>query len=214
MQPITMHRFACWLAHFFVYMCWTYISLLGQVKPAYCQSASLSSPQSLAAESLPRSLQADTLQTDNAQAKGKDGKEPQAEIESESKKFRTVSLRGKVVWLNETLKEKFGMSTVPEAKEQTLALLTGDGQLLPILEDQRGRSFRTDQRLRQMDIELYVRQYAQQPMLQIIRVYELNAGQRFEVDYWCDVCAIIMFESGPCACCQDDNRLRKRLVEK
>ena len=128
--------------------------------------------------------------------------------------FRTASFRGKVVWLNEVLKERFGISTVPEAAQRSLAILTDDGSLLPILDDPRGRSFRTDPRLREMRVELFVRQYSAQPMLQIIRVYELLDGQKYEVDYWCDVCAIIMFETGPCACCQDDNRLRKRIVEK
>ena len=36
---------------------------------------------------------------------------------------------------------------------------------------------------------------------------------KFELDYWCDICAIGMYESGPCDCCQEPNRLRERRVE-
>ena len=63
-------------------------------------------------------------------------------------------------------------------------------------------------------MELSVRRYKQHPMLQVIRVYELDQDEKFEVDYWCDVCAIVMFEKGFCACCQDDNRLRRRIVKR
>jgi len=174
----------------------------------FCQSLTTPSPAAEQSDALPQNSESRKL---NPAVKS--GASTSARDASPSG-YRTTSFRGKVVWLNEILKEKFGISTVPEAAQQTLALLTDDGELLPILADQRGRAFRTDPRLRQMNVELFVRQYALQPMLQIIRVYELKDGERFEVDYWCDVCAIIMFETGPCACCQDDNRLRKRLIER
>ncbi|MEO2016888.1 MAG: hypothetical protein ABGZ53_21230 [Fuerstiella sp.] len=127
--------------------------------------------------------------------------------------FRKELVRGQVVWLADGLKSKFGISTVPEVAENSLALLTKDGQLLPIVENLRGRAFRKDERLRDRDMEILARRYDNQPLLQILRVYEIEDGKRFEVDYWCDICAIVMFETGPCACCQDDNRLRRRLVE-
>ena len=127
--------------------------------------------------------------------------------------FRTELIRGQVVWLAAALKNKFGISTVPEAAEHSLAVLTKDGQLLPIVENLRGRAFRKDERLRDRDMEILARRYNNQPLIQILRVYQVEDGNRFEVDYWCDVCAIVMFETGPCACCQDHNRLRKRLAE-
>lgn len=129
------------------------------------------------------------------------------------KEFQTVVVRGQVVWLHEALKKRFGMAAVEGAEQQLLALETETGSILPIFEDLRGRSFRKDPRLRDTPIELLVRRYAEHPMLQVIRVYALEKGQKFEVDYWCDVCAIVMFEKDFCACCQDQNRLRKRLVE-
>jgi len=146
--------------------------------------------------------------------------EPQAAETSESTavpgsqpKFRTELIRGQIIWLAEALKSQFGISTVPEAAENSLAILTGDGQLLPIVENLRGRAFRKDERLRGKDMEILTRRYDQQPLIQVLRVYQLDQGKRYEVDYWCDVCAIVMYETGPCACCQDDNRLRQRLVE-
>jgi hypothetical protein len=135
----------------------------------------------------------------------------QAEPEHKSE-FRTELIRGKVVWLAEVLKSEFGISTVPEVAESSLAIFTDDRQLLPIVEDLRGRAFRNDERLRGKQMELLARRYKQQPLIQILRVYQIDSGKKYEVDYWCDVCAIVMYETGPCACCQDHNRLRKRLV--
>ena len=126
--------------------------------------------------------------------------------------FHTELIRGQVVWLAEALKNKFGISTVPEVKEHALAILSSDGQLFPIVENLRGRAFRKDERLRKKQIEILARRYRHQPLIQVLRVYEIDNGKRYELDYWCDVCAIVMFETGPCACCQDDNRLRKRLA--
>ena len=130
------------------------------------------------------------------------------------RRFRVDSLRGQVVWYEEALQERLGIQTVPEAKQRVLALATKDGQLIPIIEDLRGRSFRTDPRLREMEVELMVRRYEATPSVQILRVYQWKDDQKFQVDYWCDVCAIVMFEDGPCSCCQDHNRLRTRLVER
>ena len=127
--------------------------------------------------------------------------------------FCTELVKGKVVWQADALKSKFGISTVSEAEKSALAILTPDGELLPIVENERGRAFRKDKRLRDTDMEILVRRYEKQPLVQIIRVYQIEDGQRFEVDYWCDVCAIVMFETGACSCCQDHNRLRKRPVD-
>lgn len=119
-------------------------------------------------------------------------------------------LRGRVVWLHEALKRRYGISTVPEAGKRILALETPQGQLFPIVEDIRGRAFRKDSRLRQLDTELLVRQHKGSPMVQIIRVYAYQKGQRQEVDYWCEICAIAMYELKPCDCCQGQIELRQR----
>ena len=137
----------------------------------------------------------------------------QADADGE-KSFEPELLRGKVVWLATALKSEFGISTVPEVAENSLAILTKQGQLVPIVENLRGRAFRTDERLREMELEIMARRHQRQPFIQVLRLYQVKGDQRYEIDYWCDVCAIVMYETGPCACCQDDNRLRKRLVEQ
>lgn len=125
-------------------------------------------------------------------------------------KYRTRLIRGRVVWLNEALKRRYGIGTVPEAAERVLALETADGQLLPIVEDIRGRAFRKDPRLRKMDVELLIRQHTGSPLLQIIRVYAHEKGKKVQVDYWCEICAIAMYELKACDCCQGPIDLRRR----
>ena len=133
--------------------------------------------------------------------------------ETQPPPFHTESVRGKVVWLGAGLKDLFQITTVPESQQSTLAIQTEQGHLLPLAEDLRGRSFRTDERLRGKQMELFVRRYGKHPFLQVLRIYELQDEKKYQVDYWCDVCAIVMFEKGPCACCQDDNRLRLQIVD-
>ena len=127
-------------------------------------------------------------------------------------KYQTKSVRGRVVWLNEALKRRYGIGTVPEAAQRVLALETAQGQLLPIVEDIRGRAFRKDPRLRKMPVELLVRQHTGSPLLQIIRVYAHEKGKKVEVDYWCEICAIAMYELKACDCCQGPIDLRRRPV--
>ena len=122
-----------------------------------------------------------------------------------------VYLRGRVVFLSAALKQKYGIKQVPESKERVLALQTADGMLLPLVEDLRGRSFRRDKRLREMEVVLMVRRYEGLPMLQVIRVYRIQQERTFEVDYWCEICAIAMYELKACDCCQGEIELRQRL---
>lgn len=128
----------------------------------------------------------------------------------ENPSFQMATLRGRVVFLADALKERFGVETVSEARQHTLAIATVDGQLIPIVEDVRGRAFRRDERLRKMDLELLVRRYVGSPAVQVIGMYELRDDGKYEVDYWCDICAISMLELKPCDCCQGPIELRKR----
>ena len=123
------------------------------------------------------------------------------------------TLRGRVVWAAAVL-EKRGARSVPEAEQHTLALETTDGELIPILEDVRGRGFRTDERLREMDLELLVRKLPKSPFVQILGVYQWDGKRKLEIDYWCQVCAIAMVELKPCDCCQGETELRKRRVSE
>jgi PAS domain-containing protein len=129
-------------------------------------------------------------------------------------KFQTKTLRGRVVFMAEALQRRFGIKSVDEAQQRLLALEATDGELYPIVADVRGRSFRRDKRLRDIDVELLVRRYEGSPMIQVIRVYELAKDGKYELDYWCEICAIAMFELKACDCCQGPIELRRRLVTK
>ena len=131
-----------------------------------------------------------------------------------SSKYITETLRGKVVWLSEALSRKHGVRLDADAAETVVALETADGELIPLMKEDRGRGFWKDARLRGVDLELVVRRYKGVPVVQVIRVYRLKEGKKYEVDYWCDVCAIQMFELKQCECCQGPTRLRERLVEE
>lgn len=134
-------------------------------------------------------------------------------VSAEEPAFDTFSIRGRIVWLNDALRQRFAIVVAPEAQQQALALETRDGQLYIIAEDVRGHALRLDERLRNVpDCELLVRQYRGSPVVQIIRMFEISQGKKFELDYYCDVCAITMFELKACDCCQGPIRLRRRLV--
>ena len=115
--------------------------------------------------------------------------------------FKLETIRGRVVYLAEEIEKRTGVPSVAEAKDRILALQTANGELTPLLEDVRARAFRRDERLRNMEIELPVRRYLGSPVLQIIRAFEITKEGKFEIDYWCKICAIAMFEQKDCECC-------------
>lgn len=133
---------------------------------------------------------------------------PTAERPSEA--FQTVTLRGRIVWLGEALERLYSVQHDDQDAKTAIAFETDDGRLVPIVKDARGRGFWLDERLHAPQLELFVRQYPSQPWVQVIRVYTVHDGEKFELDYWCDICAIPMFELKPCECCQGETRLRER----
>ncbi len=129
-------------------------------------------------------------------------------------KYISQSVRGKVVWLSEALARKYGVRLDADAAESLVALETAGGELLPIMKEARGRGFWKDERLRGVDLELMIRRYQGVPLVQVLRVFRLKDGKKLELDYWCEVCAIQMFELKQCECCQGPTVLRERPVEK
>lgn len=130
-----------------------------------------------------------------------------------SRKYVTETVSGRVVFAAEALARRFGVQSVPEARTRTLVLETKDGRLIPLVEDKRGRSFRLDKRLRGIDVELLVRRHEGSPLVQVIQVFEVRKDAKYAIDYWCEICAIAMFELKPCDCCQGDIELRARRVK-
>jgi hypothetical protein len=127
---------------------------------------------------------------------------------------KTFSIRGSVAWFSEALERKHGVKQVPEAAERVLALEATSGELHPLIEDTRGRGFRADPRLRGVNVELLVRQHPGIPFVQVLRVFELRADGKYELDYWCDICSIVMYELKECECCQGMIELRKTKAEE
>lgn len=117
-------------------------------------------------------------------------------------------LRGRVVLVVDALRAR-EIKTYPEELKGQVVLETKEGDLLPILPDWRGRAFYQDERLRNRPVELIGYRRAGVPFLQVLTVFTFSEdGARQYTDYWCDICAIPMYEIKPCDCCQQEIRLR------
>lgn len=136
---------------------------------------------------------------------GRDAAEPNA---IESKAAVKSLLRGRVVFVVDALRAR-EIKTYPEELKGQVVLETKEGDLLPILPDWRGRAFYQDERLRNRPVELIGYRRAGVPFLQVLTVFAFSEdGTRQYTDYWCDICAIPMYEIKPCDCCQQEIRLR------
>jgi len=117
-------------------------------------------------------------------------------------------MRGRVVFVVDALRAR-EIKTYPEELKGQVALETKEGDLLPILPDWRGRAFYQDERLRNRAVELIGYRRDGVPFLQVLTVFTFSEdGTRQYTDYWCDICAIPMYEIKPCDCCQQEIRLR------
>lgn len=135
---------------------------------------------------------------------------PGAEPAPPSPTYETRTVRGRVVWLGEALQRKFGIAVDADAARSTVAVETSDGSLVPLVKDFRGRGFHLDPKLRELDWELLMRAYPGAPAVQVVRTYVWRDGRKYEFDYWCDICAIPMYELKDCECCQGPIRFRFR----
>jgi len=153
----------------------------------------------------PAADDAAAAQDDNERADNKQS-DNQADAEAEPEAPRRL-YRGKVVLAQEALKNR-GIKVAEEMKEQAV-LETPDGDLIPIAADWRGRAFFQDKRLRNRRVDLVGYQRPGIPWLQVLIIYVINEqGEREVMDYWCDICAIPMYEIKDCECCQGPIRLR------
>ena len=85
---------------------------------------------------------------------------------------------------------------------------------MPLVKDFHSRGFWRDPRLRADEVEFVVRRYEQSPAVQLVRWFAIRKGRKYELDYWCDICAIPMYELKTCDCCQGEIRLRERLSKQ
>jgi len=197
---------------------WAALTAVAFVALACCgRTSTANEPES------PRGTRTNSLDAADAQAPDRqsteqddDGdKEPDdGDKDPDRPAYETLRLRGQVVYAAEALERLFGIESVPEAEERHLVLETPSGDLHPLVEDIRGRSFRKDERLRERPLTLLVRRYKGSPFIQVIQIFADKEAGLYELDYWCEICSIAMFELKPCDCCQGPVELRERLVEK
>jgi hypothetical protein len=143
---------------------------------------------------------------ESAERKGAESGPPQNEV------VKSI-VSGKVVPLGEALKQR-GIKSYDEETKGQVVLVTRSGELMPIVPDWRGRAFYQDERLRNRPVDLLVNRRAGVPWIQVLSIYTFDEkGVRNITDYWCDVCAIPMYEIKDCECCQGPTRLRFRPQE-
>jgi hypothetical protein len=162
-----------------------------------------------------KKLTAEALSNQSASPKSSPEKqtpdsEKSATVKSSKKPTPPKKLfKGQVVFVRTALKKR-GIQVAPEMKEQAV-LETADGELIPIAADWRGRAFYQDKRLRDRKVELVGYRQKGIPYLQVLGIYMIDkSGKREEMDYWCDICSIPMYEIKDCECCQGEIRLRFR----
>ncbi|MBI3862543.1 MAG: hypothetical protein HY290_11685 [Planctomycetia bacterium] len=120
---------------------------------------------------------------------------------------------GKVVMLVDALKER-GIKSYAEEIKGHVVLVTPEKELIPIVADWRGRAFYQDERLRNRPVDLIVNRRPGVPWVQVLSIFTFDEkGERNITDYWCDICAIPMYEIKDCECCQGPTRLRFRPQE-
>jgi hypothetical protein len=113
---------------------------------------------------------------------------------------RTETFDGKVVPLAGVL-EKLGARLDPDAAANSLALVTDDGKVYPLVKDDGARMFWKDKRLLERRMRLAARVLPDVGMLQVVQVNSWVNGRLCDVYYWCDVCSIRRNEAGKCDCC-------------
>jgi hypothetical protein len=128
--------------------------------------------------------------------------------------FQTKSLDGNVVPLAGLL-EKFGSRLDPEAAPHWLALVTKEGAIYPLIQDDGSRLFFSDPQLQNRPMQLKGRLFRDTHLLQVLSVNSYVNGQLHEVYYWCDVCSIRRNEKLPrCECCGGPMHLREVPIKK
>jgi len=154
---------------------------------------------------------------DHAAKQGEEKTDDAGKVAAEGKEHEDQPVKtlvsGKVVPLGDALKQRGIKSYAEEIKGQVV-LVTRAGEIIPIVPDWRGRAFYQDERLRNRPVDLVVNRRKGVPWAQVLSIYTFDEqGVRNITDYWCDICAIPMYEIKDCECCQGPTRLRFRPQE-
>ncbi|GIX03006.1 MAG: hypothetical protein KatS3mg113_0012 [Planctomycetaceae bacterium] len=121
---------------------------------------------------------------------------------------RKAIFHGQVKMTHEALQQR-GVKAYASELQGQVVLETPEGKIWPIVPDWRGRAFYQDARLRQRPVVLVAFEHRGVPFLQVLQIYLVDDhGHTQYMDYYCDTCAIPMYEIKPCDCCQQEIRLR------
>ena len=120
---------------------------------------------------------------------------------------------GKVVPLKDLL-EKAGSKLDRDAEPFWLALVTAEGKVYPIIKDAGGRRYFKDERLRNREVQITGRLFANTGLLQVLSALGLKDGKAYDLHYWCDICAIKRHELMAYECCGGLMELREEPVGK
>ena len=121
----------------------------------------------------------------------------------------TVTVRGKVVMLTEALGSK-DVKADAEPIATQVALVTADGQIVPLISDEASRALFRDKRLQNRETEIVGRKHAGLPYLQVGSFKVREDGKLQTPEYYCGVCAIRVRYDQDCPCCQGPLVLRMR----
>jgi hypothetical protein len=115
---------------------------------------------------------------------------------------------GQVIALAKLL-EKKGVKLDADAAAVSLALVTEEGKIYPLIKDDGSRMFFLDKTLLDRPMRLIGAVVGQSDLLQVVNVHSLKEGKLHEVYYWCDVCRIRRSEKKDCECCGAPMELRE-----
>lgn len=116
---------------------------------------------------------------------------------------REVTVRGRIVCVDEARKE----IPCPPANPR-FALRTNRGEHYYFLsQDPKSKMF-IDPRVRSRELEVKAWERADREV-EIIKVFSIQEGRRFDLHYFCETCNIRAYAGGPCWCCQEDFELRE-----
>lgn len=112
-----------------------------------------------------------------------------------------VTLRGKVVTMADALKAR-GVTADPEPIAGQVAIVTGAGEVVPLLSDEASRALFLDGRLRDRPAEIVGQRLAGVPYVQVITFKVEENGALRTPEYSCEICAIHVRYPQICPCCQ------------
>jgi hypothetical protein len=121
----------------------------------------------------------------------------------------TVTVCGKVLTLSAALASRgLAVKIDPEPIAKQVALVSDQGDVIPLLSDEASRALFLDERLRNCRTQLVGKRFAGVPYLQVISFKVEREGQLQTPEYFCEVCAIRVRYPQICPCCQGPMVLR------